>query len=386
MRRSFSSIPNFNDKYAKVRERMHEASGARIVEVLYGARDRSGRPTEPLSSEDGHGHVIALEIDGLYQVLYWRHPRSEGGGEEYGRKRSANIIHDLEKDIARKESLCAEAETLSKSSDWKATSQRLRQLQEDWKKIFNWDTPKERELWKRFKKAQDTFFERRNADREKNKRAKQALISQAESLSTSTEWKSTGKRLRELMDQWKKIGHAGKDADGALWERFNGARQAFYRRRDAHFDKLEQQWSTNRQIKQEIVSEARRIAGSRNYSRQNTESMKELDRRWKETGHAGKEHEDTLWREFNSAKDIFWSGKREDAERRDREWHRRMEDVISRKQSQISNLWSQISHLESKRAGLRNQEYISNINGWIDDKRDTIRELERDIQDIRSKL
>lgn len=63
-----------------------------------------------------------------------------------------------------------------------------------------------------------------------------------------------------------------------------------------------------------------------------------------------------------------------------------MEEAIARKQDQISNLWSQISHLESKRSGLKNQEYISNINGWIDEKRNKIRELERDIQDIRGKL
>lgn len=326
MRPTFSSVPNFNDRYAKVRERMHEASGARVVEVLYGGKDGSGHPTEPRGPEDGHGHIIALEIDGLYQVLYWRHPQSEGGNEEYGRKRSANVLHDLENDVRRKNELCVEAEKLKDSNDWKTATQTMKQLRKDWKGIFNWDTPKERELWKRFNRAQDTFFERRNADRErrdaereKNKRAKQALISQAESLSTSTEWKSTGQKLRDLMDQWKKIGHAGKDADDALWKAFSSARQTFYRRRAAHFDELEQQRSTNRQPKQEIVSEARRIANSRDYSRQSTESMKELDRRWKAIGNAGKEHEESLWREFSGAKDIFWSGKREDTERRNRE-------------------------------------------------------------------
>lgn len=49
-------------------------------------------------------------------------------------------------------------------------------------------------------------------------------------------------------------------------------------------------------------------------------------------------------------------------------------------------MWSQISHLESKRSSLKNQEHISNINGWIDEKRGKKRELERDIQDIRGKL
>ena len=93
-----------------------------------------------------------------------------------------------------------------------------------------------------------------------------------------------------------------------------------------------------------------------------------------------------MWTEFKNAKDLFWTRKRADNERRNRERYQRLNDAINWRQSQIANLWNQISHLESKRANLRNAEYISNINIWIDEKKAVIRELERDIQDIRNKM
>ncbi len=102
----FTRIPNFGDQYAKINERIH-SSGAPVVEVLYGARDSNGRPTYPENRRrDGHGHWIALEIDGLYQIIYWRHPEYEGGGLEYGSDSHDNPLCDLEADISEKEQLC----------------------------------------------------------------------------------------------------------------------------------------------------------------------------------------------------------------------------------------------------------------------------------------
>ena len=468
---AWTSIPNFGDKFAKVSETLH-LSGAKRIDVLYGARDSMGRPTTPESrSDDGHGHWIALEIDGAYQMLYWRRPMHEGGEQMYGSYNNRNPLTnsgdpltDLENDISAKEAICNQAENLSYSQDWSGASSKFSRLFDEWKKVYNWGTPKEKQLWDRFQTAKKSFYERRDNNRSQNKSAKQRLISEARNLSTSTDWKSAGQRFGELLDKWKSIGSAGRSEDDALWEDFNSARQSFFERRSKHFSDMDEQRAKNMQRKQALISEARSIAqystewkstgdrlremmdkwkaigsaGKENddnlwndfngirqafferrhvhyeeqdrqfqenasrksrivqeassiasrcdYSLQSTERMKALDREWKSMGSAGKSNEDQLWSLFRTAKDSFWSGKRSYSEQRQQEWRKKLYDAISRKREQISNLERQISDLRYKMSGMRNQEYIDNMCRWIDEKEAKIRDLEMAIQDMQSKL
>ena len=461
---AWTSVPNFGDKFAKVNERSH-SSGAKLIEVLYGARDSMGRPTSPeRDANDGHGHWLALEIDGKYQMLSWRHPAYEGGGQEYGTDGYDNALKDLENDISAKESICLEAKKLSHSQEWSTASSNFNQLFEKWKRIYNWGTPKEKRLWEDFQSSKNFFYEQRNKYRSQNKIAKQNIISEARSLSASTDWKSAGHRFKELFDKWKGIGSAGKNDDEILWADFNSARQTFYDRRSKHFSDLDEQRAKNKQIKQSLISDARSvsqystdwkntgdklrelmdrwkavgsagkeyddslwsefngirqnffdrrhtyyeeqdrrfqenasqksrivqeassIASRCDYSMQNTERMKELDREWKSIGSAGKANEDQLWSLFQSAKDSFWTGKRAFNEQRQQDWRRKLYDAISRKREQISNLRRQISDLQYKMSGMRNQEYIDNMCRWIDEKEAKIRDLEIAIQDMENKL
>lgn len=393
----WTSIPNFGDKYAKVRERTH-SSGAKLIEVLYGARDIKGRPTSPESNSDGHGHWLAIEIDGIYQMLSWRHPIHEGGLQEYGRGRRSNALSDLESDIIAKEKICSQAESLSLSSEWKTAAPKFKQLSNEWKKVYNWGTPKEKQLWEHFQAAKKRFYERRennrskyfsdlNKQRVKNRQMKQALISEARSVSQfSTDWKQTGDKLHELMERWKEVGSVDKEYNDSLWNEFNGIRQDFFNRRRIYYDERDRLFQENASRKGQIVQEAANIASSSDYSVQTTERMKELDREWRNIGSAGKNNEHQLWSLFQSAKDSFWSGKRSYNERNQQEWRRKLYDAINRKREQISNLEQQISDLQYKMSSMRNQEYINNMYRWIDEKKAKIRELEIAIQDMENKL
>ena len=461
---AWTSIPNFGDPYAKVNERTH-SSGARLIEVLYGARDSAGRPTSPTNRDvDGHGHWLALEIDGTYQMLSWRHSAQEGGGQEYGRNVRQNALYDLERDIAAKESLCGQAETLARSSDWRDASVRFKELFEDWKKIYHWGTPREKELWERFRSARQSFYDRRGDDRARNRQAKQDLILRAREAASSQNWKEGSQRMRELFEAWKRVGPAGKPEDDQLWADFNAARQSFYDRRARHFAAQEEQREHSRRIKLELIDRARAvvqgdpnwkaageqlaqlmeewkragsagkerddqlwgqfngirqdffdrkkryfeeqsrrflenaarksqlvqeaaaIAASGDYSRENTQRMKDLDQAWKGVGSAGRNSEEQLWPLFREAKERFWAGKRAYSEQRQQEWRRKLEDAIQRKRDQIRNLENQIDNLNYKMNGMRNQEYIDNMCRWIDEKQDKIAELEAAIQDMERKL
>lgn len=143
----YTSIPNFNDPYAKVQERTH-SSGAKIIDILYGARDRNGNPTSPENSSDGHGHFIAIEIDGLYQVLSWRHSRSEGGGMDEGSDRIDNPLRDLEEGIKEKWAVLRQAQEAMKSRNYDTAS--LDSILSRFSLIFDYNTPVERELKEKY--------------------------------------------------------------------------------------------------------------------------------------------------------------------------------------------------------------------------------------------
>ena len=67
--------------------------------------------------------------------------------------------------VSKKMAIIEEAESLAASTDWKATGDRLIELQKQWKEIGAVPRKKSEQLWKRFRTACDTFFQAREAAR-----------------------------------------------------------------------------------------------------------------------------------------------------------------------------------------------------------------------------
>lgn len=166
--------------------------------------------------------------------------------------------------VAAKERLVAEAEQIAASStSWKAAGERLRAIVEEWKQIRGVDRKSDDALWKRFAAARDAFgkrrdrhFAQRDSARAEARDKKEELIARAEQLAQSSDWKQTANDLRELMDEWKAAGNAGRDAEEALWTRFRAARDTFYERRSGVFAERDAEQVENQQRKEAIIAEA----------------------------------------------------------------------------------------------------------------------------------
>ena len=69
---------------------------------------------------------------------------------------------------------------------------------------------------------------------------KERIVAEAEQIAAeATHWKSSGERMRELLDEWKAAPHAERAAEAVLWKRLSAARNAFTKRRKAYFATLE---------------------------------------------------------------------------------------------------------------------------------------------------
>jgi hypothetical protein len=126
----------------------------------------------------------------------------------------------------QKTKLCSEAEKLADSTDWAPTARRFRELMTQWKAAGRASREVDEQLWQRFKTAQDAFFTKRSEQFAKrdseftaNLEAKQALITEAESLDAGADPEGARKRLRTIHDKWEKIGHVPREAKATLEDR-----------------------------------------------------------------------------------------------------------------------------------------------------------------------
>ena len=115
--------------------------------------------------------------------------------------------------LAKKTELCEKAEALKDSTDWKATADKLMQIQKEWKTIGAVPKKHSESLWQRFIGACDYFFEQKGkntasqrGEEKENLQKKEQVIEKLKSLLESDEEENKQDAVRELMREWNEIG------------------------------------------------------------------------------------------------------------------------------------------------------------------------------------
>ncbi|MCZ2840048.1 DUF349 domain-containing protein [Modestobacter sp. VKM Ac-2985] len=138
---------------------------------------------------------------------------------------------------------------------------------------------------------------------------KEALAAEAEQIAAdSTQWKAAGDRLKAIVEEWKTIKGIDRKTDEALWQRFAAARDAFGRRRGAHFAELDKQRGESRAAKSELIAEAERLSTSTEWG-PTSAAMRGLMDRWKAVPRVGRDTDDDLWKKFRAAQDVFFAAR-----------------------------------------------------------------------------
>ena len=148
----------------------------------------------------------------------------------------------------------------------------------------------------------------KTALREAAKAERERIVSEAEALAESTSWKSSGDRLKALLEEWKAAPHVDRGVEQTMWKRFSAARNSFDRHRRAHFAKLATEQDAAKETKEGLVAEATKLADSTDWTNTANEMRKLMDR-WKTAGRAGRAADDHLWQEFRSAQDKFYEAR-----------------------------------------------------------------------------
>ncbi|MEU0541376.1 DUF349 domain-containing protein [Nocardia sp. NPDC005978] len=162
--------------------------------------------------------------------------------------------------------------------------------------------------------------EEKERSRHEQTERKEALAAEAEQIAAdSTQWKVAGDRLREILDEWKTIRGVDRKVDDALWRRFSKAREAFNRRRGAHFAELDRERASAKSHKEELCVRAEELSGSTDWAG-TAAVFRDLLAEWKGSGRAPREADEQLWKRFKAAQDVFFAARNSAASERDAEF------------------------------------------------------------------
>ncbi len=154
---------------------------------------------------------------------------------------------DREDNYQKKLDLCAQAESLQYSDEWVKTAEIYKTIQNEWKKIGPVPKKYSDEIWKRFRKACNTFFDRkkeyyknRKATEKENLRKKQDIIERIENFEFSEDQTENLKRLKELQNEFISIGYVPFEHKDAIYERFHNAVNSQFEKLNISKEKIEE--------------------------------------------------------------------------------------------------------------------------------------------------
>ena len=135
----------------------------------------------------------------------------------------------------KKEDIIARANEACKLDNFKEASEKMDALRKEWKEV-GYSGKGDEHLWKEFLKALDEFNEKRKEHRqelvktfEERAAKKEELIKKAKKILTNSEFSDEEiASVKNLRNEYKAIGFAGKDKEDDLYNRLNEVIQKYF--------------------------------------------------------------------------------------------------------------------------------------------------------------
>ncbi|GAB3636040.1 DUF349 domain-containing protein [Hymenobacter arcticus] len=222
--------------------------------------------------------------------------------------------------LARKQELLTQLRQLVENAETKDSSQKLKQLQADWKSTGPVPQADSQETWNsyhglldRYYANQGRFYELKELDRRRNQEAKEALVARAEALQGAPGINKALDELKKLHDDWKHIGPVPGEQREPLWQRFLAASEAVHLRRKEFVDVRSAQEKDNLTAKQTLLARVLPFAEFTtervNEWRSRTDELQEIKKEWEATGPVPRAQADALNKQYWNAYKAFFNRK-----------------------------------------------------------------------------
>ncbi len=279
--------------------------------------------------------------------------------------------HDLKRNLQLKNEVINLLGELKNNDTVKEIEAALKILQNEWEEIG----PVPNDEWEKLKNAYwenvracyqriNSFYEERKQKLNDNLNAKKEVIAEAASLITEIAsietikmWEDATNRLLSLQEKWKSIGFGPKKENEEAWQEFRSICNEFFTAKKTFFDTIQDKFKEIAEKKKSIIARAKELKESNEW-KSTAEKLIQLQKEWKNAGHAGQRQDQKLWQEFRGACDSFFNARKRHFEEQDKAF----ETNLIAKQAVIQAIQNYQMPDDSKQALADLREFTATFN------------------------
>lgn len=259
-----------------------------------------------------------------------REEREKRKAEEDARRaaeqaaREAKRKEDAERGVAIAASLVAMVEDMEKldTKDGRTIDRLLQQAGKAFEQIGKVPADQRDALSERYTKARGKLVVRVSELREArdwqafaNVPKAEALIATAKDMLAEEPSPDLGNRLRQLQALWKEVGPMPQRRSKELWEQFKSLCDQIYDKVKGFRAVENEKFAEVAKEKEALIAEAESLADSTDWQA-TANKLKELQAKWKQTGHLPRKQGDELWKRFRAACDKFFERRKPELDAR----------------------------------------------------------------------
>ena len=298
-----------------------------------------------------------------------------------------------------KTALCEKAEAidinnLKNFNDWDNASKEIMALQQEWKGLGFASRKVNNQLFARFRKSCDDFFNAKAEFFKKTKEEsrvnfalKEELCKKVEVLVDRAQDKKALDELQSIREEWKTIGVVRRKQGDEIWKRFCNAIDAFYDARKQLFSGKREEENSNLEAKRAIIEELKQIPDDAD-RKDVISQIRELQDKWQNTGFVPFKLKDSINAEYKAELDRLY--KAFDM-KESRQRMRRYENEVKKLKGDSSKLGQERDKLqraiESRQAEIKT---IENNLGFFKFKNASnnpmVKDFERKIEKIKEEI
>jgi hypothetical protein len=319
------------------------------------------------------------KIDSSPQTSEWKEletafrQRFVRAGERLTERQKEDLAREEQRrldNLKRLKELCSRLEEMAQSKELnlKAADRQLRLVPQVSKDIGPLPSAESRKAWKeRLTKARHELYKRFQDQRETeewrrwaNVDIQEKLIQKTEALRQEEDFTELAKQLRQIQEEWKRVGAAPRGKSEKLWKRFSTVRDELRGRCDAFF-------AENLKKKEKLCEKVEALADSGQWNK-TADTIKQIQAQWKGIGPVPQKHAKAIWRRFRAPCDEFFKRRKEHLDRlkqeRDKNTKKKVElckqvealadstewDDVAKKIKQLQTEWKQVGPVPHKKS------------------------------------